>query len=593
VLTGSEVTAVLDRQTAVMEQVASGASLPDVLDSIVLALEELMPGSRCSILLLDGGGTLRHGSAPTLPAEYSAAIDGLVPGPSAGSCGTAVHLGAPVIAADVATDPRWERYRELAARHGLRACWSSPIRSGPQVVGTFAVYRGEPYEPDERDRELVRRFTHLTSLAVEHDRGATEREARHAAELARQGAERANHAKSQFVTALSHELRTPLQSITSFTENLQTLDLSPEQRRGALERISTAASHILSIVDDVLDLARVEAGAMPIELRDVDVHREIAGSVDLIEPLAAQRGIEIDFHGSPARVWADRRRLRQVILNLLSNAVRFSQPSSTIRVDTEVGGAPKVGHEGGTVQVHIVDQGAGIPEDLLARLFVPFDRLGAEAGREGGAGLGLVLARRLTEAMGGTLEVRSAVGLGTHAVVTLTAWGSSLAEGDGTLTERERDVAQREEGSARDRERAADERDRAADERDRAADDRERVADEREAAADQREGHLDHREKLGDERVVHLDQMAGRLGAATPSRFDRSFQALEQSKEHLRRSQERIGRSWAAVERSEAVVTRDRNRAEKDQDTIDREVSRSERDSAADPTSDAADEADR
>lgn len=412
-LTGEEVTAVLDRQTAVMEQVASGAALPDVLKSIVLALEELMPGSRCSILLLDEAGSLRHGSAPTLPADYSAAIDGLVPGPLAGSCGTAVHLGEPVIAVDVSTDARWGQYRDLATRHGLRACWSTPIRSRSQTVGTFAVYRDEPYEPDERDQELVRRFTHLTSLAVEHDRAAKERDARHQADLARQSAERANHAKSQFVTALSHELRTPLQSITSFTENLQTLDLSPDQRRDALERISVAASHILSIVDDVLDLARVEAGAMPIELQDVEVNDEIAASLDLIEPLAARRAIDIQRSGPSIVVRADRRRLRQVLLNLLSNAVRFSRSDTAIRIETEAGN--------GLAQVHIVDQGAGIPQDLMARLFVPFDRLGADAGREGGAGLGLVLARRLTEAMGGTLQLQSVVGVGTHALVTLAA----------------------------------------------------------------------------------------------------------------------------------------------------------------------------
>ena len=406
-------TAVLDHQSAVMEQLTCGASLPDVLDSIVLALEELMPASRCSILLLDDAGCLRQGSAPTLPAEYSAAIDGLVPGPLAGSCGAAAHFGEPVIARDVRSDPRWARFRDLAARHALRSCWSTPIRSGTLIIGTFAVYRQTPHEPDGRDEELVRRFTHLASLAVEHDRVARQRENHHRADLARQSAERANRAKSQFVTALSHELRTPLQSITGFTENLQTLDLSPDQRRDALERIGAAASHILSIVDDVLDLARVEADSMPIEVADIDVGEVIDASLDLIEPLAARREIVVEHAGPSVAVRADRRRLRQVVLNLLSNAVRFSPPRSRIRVE--------VGAAGGRVCIHVIDQGPGIPAELLARLFVPFDRLGADAGREGGAGLGLVLARRLTEAMGGTLELQSVVGAGTHAVVTLAA----------------------------------------------------------------------------------------------------------------------------------------------------------------------------
>lgn len=415
-----EAIAVLDHQTAVMAQIASGASLSAVLDSVVRALEELMPDSRCSILLLDDGGALRHGSAPNLPAAYSAAIDGLVPGPNAGSCGTAVHLGEPVIATDVRADPRWEDYRDIATRHGLRSCWSSPIRCRTRVVGTFAVYHPTPYEPDRRDRELVRRFAHLASVAVEHDEAAREREARHEADLARQSAERANHAKSQFVTALSHELRTPLQSITGFTESLQTLDhLSADQRRMALERIRLAATHILSIVDDVLDLARVEAGAMPFDVRDLDARDAddaITESLHLIQPLAAERQVVVERCGPPLAVRADPRRLTQVILNLVARAVRFSPANSAVRVTTEAGD--------GCTRVHVTDQGPGIPADLLERLFVPFEQLGADAGREGGAGLGLVLARRLTEAMHGTLELSSVVGSGTHVTVTLDATGS-------------------------------------------------------------------------------------------------------------------------------------------------------------------------
>jgi signal transduction histidine kinase len=415
VLSGDEATAVLDRQTSVMEQLAGGARLRDVLEGIVVALEDLIPGSRCSVLLLDDDGVLRHGAAPTLPSAYSDAIDGLVPGPLAGSCGTAVHLGRQVVAADVSSDPRWESFRDLAVEHDIGACWSSPIRSRSRIVGTFAVYDRRPHEPDERERELVRRFTHLASIAVAHDGVASEREARHVAELARQSAERANHAKSQFVTSISHELRTPLQSITGFTESLKTLDLSPERRRQALDGISDASAHILSIVDDVLDLARAEAGAIPIALEPVDAVEVAAATVALTQPLAAARGITLECAGRPVEVIADRRRLQQVLLNLVSNAIRFSSAGTvvTIRTESEFDCSP------GTARIHVIDQGPGIPDDLLARLFVPFDRLGADAGREGGAGLGLVLAKRLTEAMGGFLDLDSTVGVGTHVTITL------------------------------------------------------------------------------------------------------------------------------------------------------------------------------
>jgi signal transduction histidine kinase len=279
------------------------------------------------------------------------------------------------------------------------------------VAGTFAVYHLSPYEPVGRDQELVRRFTHLASLAIEHQQVVNDREARHSAELARHAAERANLAKSQFVTSLSHELRTPLQAITGFTENLQSLDLSPDQRQQALERIRLASSHILSIVDDVLDLARVEAGAMPIDVSEVDTAQVIATSMALIQPIAHQRGVEVECSGDSFAVFADQRRLQQVILNLLSNAVRFSPAGTAVRVSTSA--------SGGVARIVVDDEGPGIPAPLLARLFVPFDRLGADAGREGGAGLGLVLARRLTEAMSGTLDLQSTVGVGTHITVTL------------------------------------------------------------------------------------------------------------------------------------------------------------------------------
>ncbi len=411
VLSGQDVVAVLDHQTAMMGELASGGSLSQVLGSIVLALEELTPASRCSILLLDESGTLRHGAAPSLPAAYSAAIDGLIPGPLAGSCGTAVHIGAPVIAIDVETDARWTSFRQLAKHHGLRACWSTPIRCESEVVGTFAVYHHTPYQPGLRDEEIVRRFTHLASLAVQYDRASKERVARAEAELARQAADRANLAKSQFVTALSHELRTPLQAIAGFTENLQNIDLTADQRRVALERIALASTHILSIVDDVLDLARVEAAAMPIELTDVDAAEVISTSLAIMQPVAERHAVTVEQAGPALNVRADSRRLQQVILNLVSNAVRFSPPGGVVRVETR---SAKT-----TAAIHVTDRGPGIPAELLARLFVPFDRLGADAGREGGAGLGLVLARRLTEAMSGTLELTSKVGIGTHITVTL------------------------------------------------------------------------------------------------------------------------------------------------------------------------------
>src|SRR5206468_7689477 len=162
----------LGGQSHVRERIARGAPLPEVLDAIVTLIESAAPGMLCSILLLDREGRrLRHGAAPTLPATYNAAVDGLEIGPRAGSCGTAAFRGQAVVVRDVQVDPLWERYRALAAPHGLRACWSTPIRSAAgRVLGTFAMYYREPREPTAAEQELITTATDLAGIAIERAR---------------------------------------------------------------------------------------------------------------------------------------------------------------------------------------------------------------------------------------------------------------------------------------------------------------------------------------------------------------------------------------------------------------------------------------
>ncbi len=157
----------------VLEMVADGQSLGGILIALCLLAEAQLPGAKCSILLHDPESSLlRHGAAPNLPAAYNAAIDGLAVGPATGSCGTAVHTRSSVIVADVASDPLWARWRDLALSHGLRACWSKPIfsRSG-EVLGTFGFYHGEPRTPTRDEMERMDAVLHLAALALERQRG--------------------------------------------------------------------------------------------------------------------------------------------------------------------------------------------------------------------------------------------------------------------------------------------------------------------------------------------------------------------------------------------------------------------------------------
>ena len=169
-----ENTDLLDGQNRVLELIATGAPLPKVLDSLLAVIQAQCPGLLCSILLVDPDGIhVRHGGARGLPEEFIRGIDGEPIGPRAGSCGTAVFRREPVIVEDIATDPLWDTYQELALRHDLRACWSTPVFDAQrQVLGTFAMYFRTPGRPDARHLHLIGISTHVAAIAItRHQRG--------------------------------------------------------------------------------------------------------------------------------------------------------------------------------------------------------------------------------------------------------------------------------------------------------------------------------------------------------------------------------------------------------------------------------------
>jgi len=161
--------ALLAAEKRVLEAVARGATLEHVLQILTETIHDHASGMPCSVLLLDADGAhLRRGAASGLPGEYNAAVDGILIGPSAGSCGTAAYRRQPVIVTDIETDPLWDEPRPLALRHGLKACWSTPILSSKaELLGTFAMYYGEPRAPTEQELELVERASHIAGIAIE------------------------------------------------------------------------------------------------------------------------------------------------------------------------------------------------------------------------------------------------------------------------------------------------------------------------------------------------------------------------------------------------------------------------------------------
>jgi signal transduction histidine kinase len=396
----------LERQTEVLEMIARAAPLDEVLTGILASLEHLMPGARCSVLLLDRErGTLHHGAAPSLPETYVGAIDGMAIGPAAGSCGTAASLNVAVVATDVRSDPRWAGYREIAAAAGLRSCWSTPIegRDG-RPVGTFAVYHARPHRPNPREQLLVDRFTHLASVAIDHARLVQERRARLEAETARRTAEELSHARLELLAAVGHEARTPIQAIVGFAELLGTMDLDEDRRREALQHIGAAAGHVMDLLSDVLDLSRLEANVLPVAAEPVDLGEVVDEAFGLLSAQAARRECRLVHHlEGDHRVLGDRRRLRQVLINLVANSVRHGRAGGRVEVTS------RPAADGTSVLVTIDDDGPGIPLELLPRIFTPYARAAADDGAAEPStesiGLGLALAHGLVRAMDGDLSV--------------------------------------------------------------------------------------------------------------------------------------------------------------------------------------------
>ena len=225
---------------------------------------------------------------------------------------------------------------------------------------------------------------------------------------AKEEADRANHAKSDFLSRMSHELRTPLNSILGFGQLLDRQSPT-ETQRPRIRYILSAGRHLLNLINEVLDISRIEAGNLQLSLEPVCVEEAISEALDLMRPLAAERSIGV-APTSPldkaTYVLADRQRLKQVLLNLLSNAVKYTSRRGSVTVSFNDSG-------NGATRILVRDTGAGIPVEKLARLFTPFDRLGAEQSTVEGTGLGLALCQRLVQAMQGSIGVNSILGTGS------------------------------------------------------------------------------------------------------------------------------------------------------------------------------------
>ena len=289
-----------------------------------------------------------------------------------------------------------QKDREVLACEGVVDVPDEQIQTpcGPRILHTrkIAIRDG-----DGEARYLLGISEDIT------DRRLAER----AADTARAEAERANQAKSEFLSRMSHELRTPLNAVIGFGQLLEFDDLDAQQRE-SVQQILNAGRHLLELINEVLDISRIESGTMSISLEPVHLGSALADALSLIRPMADEADVRLIC--DPARyaalyVLADQQRLKQVLINLLSNAVKYNRRGGEVVVHCT--------ESGDGVDITIADTGHGMTPDQMQRLFEPFDRLGAESSGVEGTGLGLSLCRGLMDAMGGTISAESDPGTGT------------------------------------------------------------------------------------------------------------------------------------------------------------------------------------
>lgn len=235
-----------------------------------------------------------------------------------------------------------------------------------------------------------------------------------AAQQDKERAERANLAKSEFLSRMSHELRTPMNAILGFGQLLEMEQLSDSQKE-CVDQILKGGRHLLNLINEVLNISRIESGNMSISVENVPLGGTIRDAVELINPLAVQRGISLQFSEPETEVYAlaDRQRISQVVMNLLSNAVKYNVDNGTVVVEIKT-------KQDALVQISVTDSGPGISAAVADRLWIPFDRLGAEQTTVEGTGLGLPYSRSLVDAMGGKMYLDSQYqGPGSRFVVDL------------------------------------------------------------------------------------------------------------------------------------------------------------------------------
>jgi PAS domain S-box-containing protein len=403
----------------VVNLLLGGSDIHEVLTVLVKAIENIIEGVTASVLLLDEEGKhILTGSAPGLPEAYNKSIEGSEIGPNAGSCGTSAYTRRLVIAEDIQTDPRWVDYRDLALKHGLRACWSHPVFSyDGKVLGTFAMYFRERRKPTQDEINLVEKASTAAALTIQHVKLREDQQRILTEEKKlKDAAEKSVQQRDDFISIASHELRTPLTPLNLQLELIDHLisEFNNDDKVKELHKMVAGAkkqvSELSQLAENLLHVTHISADYLSLsrqncKLSDI-IYNSISQERDGVEEASCTTSVIIkkDVIGN----W-DRSQLEQVFSHLISNAAKFGS-GHPIEIE--------IGEEDGSGYVTITDHGIGILKTDQSRLFKKFERI-TSFRKYGGLGIGLYIANEIVKAHGGQIGVLSEFGKGATFKVVL------------------------------------------------------------------------------------------------------------------------------------------------------------------------------
>jgi signal transduction histidine kinase/PAS domain-containing protein len=410
----------------VSSALVGAVSEPDVARIVVKYGCEAVGAAAGSLALLDDGNVFHiiasEGYDPATAAQFRD-----FPLVAGRPVSDAVLNDAPVYQSSLrALDARYPYTAPVLHGTGLEAYVALPVRVGPKPVGALSFSFSQERAFDAEDRAFLETLAAQAGQALDRARLVeSERAARAEAEAARTAAEEANRAKSEFLATMSHELRTPLNAIAGYAELLEMGlhgPITPDQRDSLL-RIRRSQLHLTGLIEEVLNYARLESGMVTYDIRPIPLADIVASASPLVEPQRAAKRITLDIRlpetgGSPpVRVLADREKLQQILLNLLSNALKFTPEGGRVEIES-----PPIPNENGMAMLRVSDTGIGIPRDKLEAIFEPFVQIGRSLSNPGeGTGLGLAISRDLARAMGGDITAASELGRGAIFTIYLPA----------------------------------------------------------------------------------------------------------------------------------------------------------------------------